>query len=134
MTFQISTKGHGDTINITNQVVEAVKKSGVKEGIVLVFVAHSTAAITTIEYETGVISDLNRVLESIAPEAADYEHHQRWGDHNGAAHVKSAIMGTDLMVPIENGSMVLGTWQQIVLIDFDERGRERTVQVKVVGD
>jgi secondary thiamine-phosphate synthase enzyme len=130
--FSIQTKGHTDIIDITPQVREAVQATGVKEGAVLVFAAHSTVAITTIEYESGVINDLKRILEEIAPEEADYEHHKRWGDHNGAAHIKSAILGTDFFVPVSGGELVLGTWQQIVLIDFDERPRQRRILVKII--
>lgn len=130
--FKVQTKGHTDMIDITDEVAEAVRATGVTEGVALVFAAHSTVAITTIEYEPGVVSDLKRILEEIAPEEADYEHHQRWGDHNGAAHIKSAILGTDFLVPIADGELVLGTWQQIVLIDFDERPRQRRILVKVI--
>jgi secondary thiamine-phosphate synthase enzyme len=133
MKFQVSTKGHGDTIDITARVGQAIRESGLNDGIALIFAAHSTVAITTIEYEEGVVSDLKRVLEEIAPEEADYEHHKKWGDHNGAAHVKSAILGTDFLLPVENGQPMLGTWQQIVLIDFDEKAREREVIVKVIA-
>ena len=133
MKFKIFTKGHTDIIDITEKVREALRASGVKEGIVLVFAAHSTAAITTIEHEEGVKKDLKRVLEKIAPEETDYEHHKRWGDHNGAAHIKSAILGADFSFPVESGQPILGAWQQIVLIDFDERPRRREIIVKVVG-
>lgn len=130
--FKVQTKGHTDIIDITDKVAEAVRATGVIEGVALVFAAHSTVAITTIEYEPGVVSDLKRILEEIAPEEADYEHHQRWGDHNGAAHIKSAILGTDFLVPVADGELVLGTWQQIILIDFDERPRERRILVKII--
>lgn len=130
MRFRVDTKGHCDVIDITEHVASAVATSGVDDGAALVFVAGSTAAITTIEYESGVIEDMTDVLERLAPENAEYKHHRRWGDHNGAAHIKSAILGTDFMVPIEDGRLVLGTWQQIVLIDFDERPRKRDIVVK----
>jgi secondary thiamine-phosphate synthase enzyme len=132
MRFQIQTKGHGDTIDITDEVSLCVSKSKVKSGIVHVFVPGSTAAITTIEYEPGVVEDLKDTFEKIAPEMFDYKHHQKWGDGNGAAHIKSAIVGTDFNVPIENGQLQLGTWQQIVLIDFDEKPRSREIIVKVI--
>ena len=130
--ISIQTKGHYDFVDITGKVTEAVKKSDILDGAAMVFVSGSTAAITTMEYESGMLEDLKEVLEKIAPEAADYKHHQRWGDHNGAAHIKAAILGPDLTVPIENGELQLGTWQQIVLIDFDEKPREREVIVKVI--
>jgi secondary thiamine-phosphate synthase enzyme len=133
MRFRVQTKGHHDTVDITGRVAAAVAESGVRDGIALVFVPGSTAAITTIEFESGVVEDLKDVLERLAPEDADYKHHRRWGDRNGAAHVKSAILGPDFMVPVEEGRLVLGTWQQIVLVDFDERPRTREVVVKAVA-
>ena len=132
MQFNISTKGFTDIIDITNKVSEIVKKSKVKEGTCLVFVAHSTCAITTIEYEEGAIKDLKRALEVIAPMNTNYEHCKKWGDCNGYAHVRAALMKPCLTVPIENGKLILGQWQNIVLIDFDNRKREREVIVKVI--
>lgn len=133
MGFQIKTKGHYDFIDITSQVEAEVGQANIKDGVVVVFVPGSTAAITTIEYESGVINDLIKVLENIAPENFDYEHHQKWGDKNGAAHLKSALIGTDLTVPVENGKLMLGPWQQIVLIDFDEKPRTREIIVKIIS-
>jgi len=133
MKFTINTQGHYDFIDITDRVQAIVEKSKIKEGIAIIFVPGSTAALTTMEYEEGVISDLKMVLEKIAPENADYQHHKKWGDRNGAAHIKSALIGTDLVVPIEEGKLQLGTWQQIVLIDFDERPREREIIVKIIS-
>lgn len=129
MRFTISTKGHSDIIDITDTVRKFVLEQKVKSGILLVSVKGSTAAVTTMEYEEGVIHDLKAVLEKLAPEDAEYEHHKRWGDRNGAAHIKSALIGTSLVLPIENGSIGLGTWQQIVLIDFDMRPREREISL-----
>jgi secondary thiamine-phosphate synthase enzyme len=130
MRFRVRTKGHCDVVDVTDRVAAAVRESGTRDGAALVFVAGSTAAVTTIEYESGVVEDLRDVLERVAPEDADYKHHRRWGDRNGAAHVRSALVGTHFMVPVEDGRPVLGTWQQIVLVDFDERPREREVIVK----
>jgi len=132
MTFQVKTKGHYDFVDITGEVIGEVSYAEVKDGVAVVFVPGSTAAVTTIEYEPGVINDLIKVLEKIAPAAADYEHHQAWGDSNGAAHIKSALIGPDLTVPVEDGKLVLGAWQQIVLIDFDERPRTREIIVKII--
>jgi secondary thiamine-phosphate synthase enzyme len=132
--FQISTKGHYDFIDITTKVAEIVEKSGITSGLVLVFCKGSTAAITIMEYEQGLIEDLKDVFEKIAPEREDYKHHLRWGDKNGAAHIKSAIIKPSLVVPLEGGKLCLGTWQQIVLIDFDERPREREIIVKIIGE
>ena len=132
MRFRIQTHGHSEILDITERVATAVLQSGTSDGLALVFVPGSTAAVTTLEYESGVVEDLQGVLERLAPENAAYKHHLRWGDRNGAAHIRSAMLGADLVVPIEDGELVLGTWQQIVLIDFDERPRTREVVVKVV--
>jgi secondary thiamine-phosphate synthase enzyme len=129
----VKTKGHGDIVNVTGQVAAFVGRSGIKDGIAVVFVRGSTAALTTMEYEPGLVEDIKAVLERLAPEDADYRHHQAWGDRNGAAHIKSAVVGTDLVVPVEHGELLLGTWQQIVLIDFDERPRTREIVVKVLA-
>lgn len=98
----------------------------------VVFVSGSTAALTTMEFEEGLKKDLVKILEQWAPEDSDYEHHQKWGDRNGAAHLKSALIGTSVSVPITKGELALGTWQQIVLIDFDERPRQREITVTVL--
>jgi len=132
MKFTVKTKGHTDIIDITEKVTEVVRASGIDDGLAVIFIAGSTAAITAMEYEAGVVKDLRVVLEKIAPAGADYEHHKRWGDHNGDAHIKSAIIGPSFTVPVKNSQLVLGSWQQIVLIDFDERPRQREVMVKVV--
>jgi len=130
--FNISTKGFTDIIDITPQVLKAVKESKVKDGICLVFVAHSTCAITTIEYEEGAMKDLKRALEIVAPMNENYEHCKKWGDCNGYAHIRAALMKPCLTVPIENEKLILGQWQQIVLVDFDNRPREREIIVKVI--
>jgi secondary thiamine-phosphate synthase enzyme len=132
MEFKISTKGFTDIIDITDRVSEIVRSSKVKEGICLVFVAHSTCALTTIEYEEGAIKDLKRALEIVAPMNENYEHCKKWGDCNGYAHIRAALMKPCLAIPIENGKLVLGQWQQITLIDFDNRPREREIIVKIV--
>jgi len=132
MKFNLSTKGFTDIIDITNKVSEIVKNSKVKEGICLVFVAHSTCALTTIEYEEGAIKDLKRALEVIAPMNENYEHCKKWGDCNGYAHIRAALMKPCLAIPIEDGKLVLGQWQQLVLIDFDNKPREREIIVKVI--
>lgn len=129
----MKTRGHYDFVNVTEQVTAFVEQSGIKEGLAVVFARGSTVALTTMEYEPGLIEDLKETLERLAPEDADYRHHQAWGDRNGAAHIKSALIGTDLTIPIERGKLVLGTWQQIVLIDFDERPRTREIVVRVLA-
>ena len=132
MKFNISTKGFNDIINITSQVEKEVEKSQIKEGICLVFVAHATCALTIIEYEEGVIKDLKRAFEIIAPMNEDYEHCKKWGDCNGYAHVRASLMKPSLTIPVEEGKLVLGQWQSLVLIDFDNRPREREVIIKVI--
>ncbi|MCD6085852.1 YjbQ family protein [bacterium] len=130
--FRIAKKGHYDFINITQKVKEIVEKSKIKDGVALIFVKGTTAALTIMEYEEGIMEDIKEVLEKMAPENADYKHHLKWGDRNGAAHIKSALIGPDLVVPIEEGKLQLGQWQEIVLIDFDEKEREREIVVKII--
>lgn len=133
MKFKISTRGFTDVIDITRRVEEVVKKSKIKEGICLISSPGSTCGITTIEYESGLIEDLKKYLERIAPMNKDYEHCKKWGDCNGYAHVRSALINPFLAVPIESGSLLLGTWQQIVFIDFDNHPREREINVKIIN-
>jgi secondary thiamine-phosphate synthase enzyme len=132
MKIKISTQGFNDIIDITDKVAEIVKKSGIKEGIALIFVPHQTCAITVLENEPGLIQDLKDLLEKIAPLKADYRHNAAWGDGNAAAHLLASLFKPDLSVPIEDGNLLLGTWQKIILIDFDNRSREREVVVKVI--
>ena len=129
--FIISTQGFNDVVDITEKVQKAVGRSGVKEGLCLVSCPGSTCGITTLEYEEGLIEDFKRALERIAPMNKDYEHCRRWGDCNGYAHVRSALIRPFLTVPVENRKLVLGAWQQIVFIDFDNRPRERSITVKI---
>jgi len=133
MRFSIRTKGFNDIIDITERVQEEVEKSKVKDGICLISSPGSTCGITTIEYEDGLIEDLKRALERVAPMSEDYEHCKKWGDCNGYAHIRSALIKPFLAVPIENEKLALGQWQQITLIDFDNRPREREILVKIVG-
>jgi len=134
MSFSIKTKGFNDIIDITSQVLAEIKKSKIKSGICLVSCPGSTCGITTIEYEEGLIEDLKRALERIAPMSEDYEHCKKWGDCNGYAHIRSALLKPFLAVPIEDGKLALGTWQQIAFLDFDNRPRNREIIVKVVGE
>ncbi len=133
MRFSLKTKGFNDIIDITNEISGAVEKAGKEEGICLISCPGSTCGITTIEYEKGVIEDLKRALEKIAPMNKDYEHCKKWGDCNGYAHVRSALIQPFLSVPVEDGKLALGTWQQIVFIDFDNRSREREILIKITG-
>ena len=130
----MDTRGPGDAVDITGEVARAVAASGVTSGIVTVFVAGSTAAVTTIEFESGVIADLDRALEQIAPRRGEYQHHLRWGDDNGSAHVKAGIVGPSVTVPFREKKLLLGTWQQIALVEFDTRPRTRRYIVQIVGD
>jgi len=133
MRFKISTQGFTDIINITLKVSEIVDKSGVKEGICSVSLNGSTCGLTTMEYEDGLIKDIKRALDKIAPQSKDYEHCKKWGDCNGFSHVRSSLMRPFITIPIENSKLVLGTWQQLVALDFDNRPRKREVIVKIVG-
>ena len=132
MNFLVKTKGHNDFIDITDKVAKAVEKSDAKDGVAAVFVKATTAAITIMEFEKGLIEDVKDALEKIAPENFNYKHHAAWNDKNGAAHIKSALIGTNLTLPIANGKLNLGTWQRIVVMDFDERPREREIVVSVL--
>jgi secondary thiamine-phosphate synthase enzyme len=130
----VTSSREGDIINITPQVEKAVTESTMKTGLVHLFVQHSTAALTTIEFEPGVLKDLTRALSVLAPDNADYAHNSRWGDGNGRSHVKAALVGPSITVPVENGQLVCGTWQQIVLLELDvNAGRKRTVICTVIG-
>lgn len=130
--FTVETQGHDDFVNVTNRVQAAVAESGIAGGVATIWVGGTTAAITAMEDEDGIKKDLHALFESWAPENADYAHHKRWGDRNGAAHMKSAIVGTHVCVPVADGRLGLGRWQQIVLIDFDEKPRTREITVQVV--
>ena len=132
-TVRLQTAGDNDVHDLTRQVSDAVRDSGIREGLVTVFVPGSTAGITAIEHERGMIRDLQEFLERTAPTDAPY-HHNHGGDSNGHAHVRSAFVGPSLTVPLVDGRLALGTWQQIVLVDFDDRPRNRKVVVQVVGE
>ena len=134
-TFTVSSQCEGDIIDITPQVEKVVRDSKVHEGIVHLFVQHSTAALSTIEFEPGVLSDLRRALSVLAPDNAGYAHDARWGDGNGRSHVKAALVGPSLTIPLMGGTLMCGTWQQIVLLEFDvNAGRERTIVCTVMGN
>jgi secondary thiamine-phosphate synthase enzyme len=130
----LSTKGQGDAHDLTRVVGKAIRSSGLRNGLATVFVVGSTAGITTIEFESGAIADFNRLFDDLAPRDGDYRHHERWGDDNGSSHVRAALLGASLTVPIESGALLLGTWQQIMLIEFDTRPREREIVVQMMGE
>lgn len=131
---EVTTKGQNDAHDITAAVSQAVAASGLRSGIATIFVVGSTAGITTIEFEPGAIADLNRVFEEIAPRQGEYRHHLRWGDDNGSSHVRAAMLGPSLAVPFIDGALALGTWQQIMLLEFDTRPRRREYVIQIVGD
>jgi secondary thiamine-phosphate synthase enzyme len=123
-----------DILDLTDDVAQKVAEAGVTHGQVLVFTPGSTAAITTIEYESGVVEDLRAAIERIAPQELHYRHDARWGDGNGYSHVRSALLGGSFTIPVVDGRLVLGTWQQVVLLDFDNHGRQRRIVVQVSGE
>ena len=133
-TISLSTKGFSDIIDVTDRVDSVIRNSKIENGLVTVFCPGSTGAVTTIEYESGVLRDLQRALEKITPSDIPYEHDKRWGDGNGFSHVRAALMKPSLTVPLANRKLTLGTWQQIVFIDFDNRKRERNLLVHIIGE
>ena len=130
----MKTKGDGEIIDITPKVQKQLTESDISGGIVTVFVQHSTCGITTVEYEPGLIEDLGKLWERIAPKNIPYAHDAHWGDGNGYAHVRASLLGASLTVPFVDKKLALGTWQQIILVDFDNRPRSRTVVVQVMGE
>jgi secondary thiamine-phosphate synthase enzyme len=129
----LETRGFNHAIDVTGALQQAVKESGVTEGLVTVFVPGSTAGVTTIEYESGALRDLSDALERAAPADARYEHNRRWGDGNGFSHVRAALLGPSVSVPFSKGRLLLGTWQQVVVVDCDNRPRSRQVVIQVLG-
>jgi secondary thiamine-phosphate synthase enzyme len=133
--LQIDTSGNCEVVNITDQVDAAVARAGIRQGAVTLFNVGSTAGITTTEYEPGLVNhDLKAAFEKIAPQNGRYEHEMTWHDDNGHAHVRASLLGPSLSVPIVDGRLTLGTWQQIILIDFDTRPRTRTIICQIIGD
>lgn len=130
---EIATKGQGDAHDLTRAVAGAVADSGIRSGIVTVFVVGSTAGVTTIEFESGALHDLDGLFERLAPRDAEYRHHLRWGDDNGSSHVRAALLGPSITVPFTDGELLLGTWQQIALLEFDTRPRRREIVLQIVG-
>ncbi|MDI7259430.1 MAG: secondary thiamine-phosphate synthase enzyme YjbQ [Thermodesulfobacteriota bacterium] len=132
--ISLNTKGFSDIIDITPQVTGVVEKAAIKNGMVTIFCSGSTGAVTTIEYESGVLEDLKKAVERMAPSNIPYAHDRRWGDGNAFSHVRAALVGPSLTVPLIHGDLALGTWQQIVFIDFDNRKRQRKILVHVMGE
>jgi len=132
--FKVETKSELDIKNITEDVKKIVEKSGIKEGTVTLFVAGSTAAITTIEYESGLIHDISEALDRLFPKDIHYKHHEKWHDGNGHSHIRASFIGQSFTAPITDGKLELGTWQQIILCDMDVKSRSREVIVKLMGE
>ena len=131
---RLNTKGNGDIIDITSQISKCVETSKIKSGVVTVFIAGSTAGITTLEYEPGLLKDFPQIMEKLIPSNAVYHHDETWHDGNGFSHLRSAIIGTDLTIPFVDGKLSLGTWQQVVFCEFDNRPRLRKVILQIMGE
>jgi secondary thiamine-phosphate synthase enzyme len=132
--FTVTTRGGSEVLNVTDSVSELLRKSHLNEGAVTVFVTGSTASITTTEFEPGLRKDIPEMLDRVAPQAHRYHHDDTWHDGNGHSHVRAALMGCSLTIPFLNGELMLGTWQQIVLVDHDNRPRQRTIVVQIIGE
>lgn len=132
-TISFQTKGNNDIIDITDEVTEKLVESGCKEGCINIFVSGSTGGITTVEYESGLVKDLKNLFDNIAPAGKDYFHNLKWHDGNGHSHILSSLFKTSFTVPFKNGNLLLGTWQQIIFIDFDIRQRVREIIIQVIG-
>ncbi len=132
--ISLQSKGHCDIIDITPQVEQEIAEENINNGTVTLFIAGSTAGLTTIEYESGLLADFPDMWERIVPGNIPYNHDRRWGDGNGYSHVRASLLGASLVVPFSNKRLTLGTWQQIVLVDFDNRPRSRQIVVQIMGD
>ena len=132
--IQLHSEGEGDIIDMTQQLLNIVKMSKIKNGIVTVFVSGSTAAVTTIEYEPGLAHDFPEMLSRIVPKDIEYEHDNTWHDGNGHSHVRASLIGPSITIPIINGVLTLGTWQQVVLLEMDTRSRNRTLTLQLIGE
>jgi secondary thiamine-phosphate synthase enzyme len=132
--IQLSTRGNADVADITTQVAQAVRDSELKDGTVTIFCPSSTSALTTIEYESGCVSDLRRLFEEIIPQNRDYAHNAKWHDGNGHSHIRAALLGPSLTIPFVQGNLTLGTWQQVIYVDFDVRSRRRELVLQMVGE
>ena len=132
--LRLKTRAKDEVIDITGEVNTAVSRSGIRDGIACVFVPGSTAAVTTIEHEPGLVSDLQEAMDRLYPKDIRYGHHERWGDGNGHSHIRASMVGPSITVPVRDGGLVLGTWQQLVFLELDVRPRDREVIVQVVGE
>jgi len=130
----LQSKGNCDIIDITSQVAKNVEESGINSGIVTLFIVGSTAGITTIEYEPNLVSDFKNMWDRVIPQSTPYEHNKTWGDGNGHSHVRASMLGASLIIPFVNKRLTLGTWQQIVFVDFDNRPRSRKLAMQILGE
>jgi secondary thiamine-phosphate synthase enzyme len=133
-TITVSSNGENDMIDITSQTDDAIKSSRLQDGVVVIFVSGSTSAITTIEYEPGLKKDFPKMLARLAPSEIEYEHDKKWHDGNGHSHVRASLIGPSLTVPFNNGKLMLGVWQQIVVLEMDTRGRKRNIALQIIGE
>ncbi|MBI4761784.1 MAG: secondary thiamine-phosphate synthase enzyme YjbQ [Chloroflexota bacterium] len=134
MTIALQTRGDADMHDITDRIAQAVSQSGLRAGVVTVFCPSSTSAVTAIEYESGALSDLRRLFDEIAPQNREYAHNARWHDGNGHSHVRAALLGASLTIPFVEGQLTLGTWQQVIYVDFDNKPRRRELILQVMGE
>jgi len=132
--LSLQTKGHCDIVDITPQVAQQVAEAGINSGTATLFVAGSTAGLSTIEFESGLLSDFQSMWERTVPKNIPYNHDRRWGDGNGYSHVRASLLGASLVIPFNDKKLALGTWQQIVLVDFDNRPRSRQIILQIMGD
>lgn len=134
LSISLSTQGNADIRDITDQIAKNILQSGLKNGVVTVFCPSSTSALTTIEYEGGALNDLRRLFEEIIPTNREYAHNERWHDGNGHSHIRAALLGPSLTIPFVDGQLTLGTWQQVIYVDFDNRPRQRKLIVQLIGE
>ena len=132
--INLNTKGNADILDITDHVSRAVVDSGLSDGVITVFTPSATSGLTTIEYESGCISDLRRLFDEIIDPGRHYAHNARWGDGNGHSHIRAALLGASFSVPFVNRRLTLGTWQQIIFVDFDNRSRRRELVIQIIGE
>jgi secondary thiamine-phosphate synthase enzyme len=132
--FEIDTVGNCDVLDITKFIKDGLDESGISNGTVTVFVPGSTAGVTTLEFESGAVNDLKEVFSRLVPENEFYAHNARWGDGNGHSHIRASILGPSVSIPFSSSSLILGTWQQVILVDFDNRPRKRKIILQIIGE
>ena len=132
--IQLTTRGAGTVLDVTREVADEIQRAGIENGTVTVFVPGSTGGLTTVEFEDGLVRDLDEMFQRLVPQGPEYHHDARWGDGNGFSHCRASLLGPSLTVPVVGGKLALGTWQQIVFLDFDNRGRSRSLIVQIMGE